>query len=645
ELDAAAVALDALVQCDAMTTRLPSVGPAAARPAAPRLSRNEFQTTESTQAFIERRLAGDAPEGARELYDQLFDDASGMTPLPEGAAPVDLEDDADSGVIDISGAGLDEATQARQELLKEYLRVQGLDPYGVLRVGHRADAAEISAALAERGSRFSRDYYARFNLVQDQSKLDAILSAYDSARTILLDDARRAALDRELAGGDLAEAGPTVDAELAFRAAQDLLARRQFPAAIARLQAAVAAAPQEPDYHAALGWAHWLGGGGDARAADLARPHLNQALALDPDHPAAHEYKGRINAVLGTDDLEALFHLERVLGLDPQRTEALTAAETIYLKRGEVQPLIRLIRRLLHHLQGRGPVEVSLWMKLAALHRDQLDDASGARSALNAARRIAPDDAAIATAIAELDRTRTDIGSDPWGALCQRWRRDLHAPGPGVELMTWATTHGRHDAAFLAASALVALGHDVPEAEAMYQRYRPRFVVRAQRSLPGELWALVRHPDDAPDIGALMELLAPAVHELMPMTLADLDVDDTTRVEDEELPDSFRRLRTYLSGLIGVPEPAVFIHPDFGSQLHVGAMAEPVLLAGDDALACPERAELAFRLARAMTFVWPGRAVGGSRPARVLKALTMATLAEASPHIAEQIAAAGDPDG
>jgi hypothetical protein len=184
---------------------------------------------------------------------------------------------------------------------------------------------------------------------------------------------------------------------------------------------------------------------------------------------------------------------------------------------------------------------------------------------------------------------------------------------------------------------MIALGHDDANAEAIYQRYRPRFVIRAQRSLPGELWSLVRHPDDSPEIGALMELLAPAAHALMPITEEELEVDDSMLVADDDLPESFRRLRGYLASLLGIGEPAVYVRTDFGRMLHVGALAEPVLLAGDDALANPERAELAFRLARAMTFLWPGRAVGGSRPARVLKSLTVALLAEAAPATAHEL--------
>jgi hypothetical protein len=54
-----------------------------------------------------------------------------------------------------------------------------------------------------------------------------------------------------------------------------------------------------------------------------------------------------------------------------------------------------------------------------------------------------------------------------------------------------------------------------------------------------------------------------------------------------------------------------------------------VLVAGDEALTAPERPDLVFRLARAMTFLSPGRAVGASRPGRVLKALVLAIVREA----------------
>ena len=164
-----------------------------------------------------------------------------------------------------------------------------------------------------------------------------------------------------------------------------------------------------------------------------------------------------------------------------------------------------------------------------------------------------------------------------------------------------------------------------------YDELRPRAVPRARTTLSRELWALLHHPDDEADIGALAELLAPAVHALHPITLADLAVDPAARLTDAELPPGFAALRTYMAELLGLPVPPVYAHPDFGADVHVGATQELVLLAGDDALTAPDRATLGFRLGRASTFLWPGRAIGASRPARTLRSLVMALFRETTP--------------
>jgi CheY-like chemotaxis protein len=646
ERDLLITSLDALARCDAITTRLPPVGAGqgSSGSGARRRPQPDLGRSESTDLFIERRLmAGTVPENSRRLYELLFEDSNVPLPLTDGDLPLELADGVpgaigvqDSGLVDMGVAAhviqqaQDEASAARRALLKEYLRIQGLDHYGVLLVDRRAGAAEIAAALAERQSRFAIEYYGRYDLGRDQAKLDEIRAAYEKAREVLLDDNRRHAFDRELAGGDLVDEAPSLDAEIAYRAAEDLMARRQYPAAIAKLSAAVAAAPNEADYHAVLGWAQWLAGTDEA-AADLARPHLNQALAINPDHAAAHDYRGRIDAALGTDHALAAFHLERALDLEPGRTDALAALEAIFLRRGDARPLERLYRRLLYRTQNRSsPTEVALWMRLGQLYREHLDDVDGARAAFTAAQKLAPANPSVAAALAELDRASRPLDHG-WDDLRARWRSDLLVPEPGLALFQAALAAERHDASFLVASALVATGAATPEAEALYQRHRPRFVIRAHRPLSAELWPQLRHADDGLELGALMEILAPVVRDLLPMSLDDLEVDETMRIGDGELPAGFLRMRSYLCGLLEVPTPVVYVRSDFGRQIHVGAVDPPVLLAGDDALAAPERGELAFRLARAMTYLWPGRAVGGSRPARLLKRVVLAVFADAAP--------------
>lgn len=600
------------------------------------------ELSEQSARFRARPTAADRDE----LYAMLFGDDSedsrvGALPLvaDESAVPDEVAG-RESGVIDVSGVQLgaagapqSEQARARRAVLEEYLRVQGCDHYEALRVPPAATAQQISGAVVERQRKFAPEYYARFDLGRDHGKLEEILRRYEVARATLLDDRKRRAYDQELAGGELAPSAPSLDAEIAFRAARTMMDRGDYTGAISKLNHAIKLSPDEPDYHAALGWAHFMRGGRGAHAADAARPHINHALSLNPDHALAHEYKGLVSIAIGGDIIEAIAHLELALDGDPTRAPAIEALAAARRQRGELRPLERKLRHVLHRCAGggHGKVEQKLWVALAELYRE-LDDLANARVAFESALRISPNDSALKAALADVI-----TGADGEGFfarsddLRRRWRDDPTQPAPGHQLFAMAVQAGRSDVAFLVASALVARGQapEGEDADAYYRRYRPKFVVRAQQPLDDALWDRLRHPDDDPAVGRLFDLLAPVIAEVAPLSADDLEIDDTTYISDDDLPADFRRVRAYVARVLGVPAPVVHMRTDFGHQIHVGALGEPVLLVGDDALAAPERLELAFRIGRAMTYVPPARALGGSRPARQLKSAMLGALASA----------------
>jgi tetratricopeptide (TPR) repeat protein len=405
------------------------------------------------------------------------------------------------------------------------------------------------------------------------------------------------------------------------------MARGQWALAAGHIKAVITRSPGEADYHAALGWAEWMAGGESPEAADAARPHLNQALAINPDHAAAHDYKGRISATLRSDDAEALFHLERAIELDPLRGHAVAAIEALLVERGELRRYEKVLKRLLFRLRGRGAAdEIKTWLRLAELYFEQLDDPKAGAGAVASARRINPHDAdVVRLAQRAAQRLRRDT-LEPFRA---EWRDSLD-PHSGAVLVHSASASGHLDAAFLAASTMVALGTAEPGMAAVYERQRVRSAIVPPRALDREHWALLRHQDDSVELGALMELVAPAVHALAPIALVDGDVDAGTRIDDADMPPVFARLRHVYAEMLGVPVAPVYARVELGAQIHVMASDPPVLIAGDEALTAPERPELVFRLARAMTFLWPGRAVGASRPGRVLRAIVLAVFREAS---------------
>ncbi|HSK03999.1 MAG TPA: tetratricopeptide repeat protein [Kofleriaceae bacterium] len=653
---AARFAVDAMMLCDAVQASIGEFGLGTiasgelpARPAAPlEGDRPPAAVPVEGPVVAGPDLDGPAPAGPAAavaavaaavdspLFDILFDDIGLGEIIDGGSMPISLPEmeeiqDEDSGVVSaeevvIASTEGDQASSARQALAAEHQRIQGADHYAVLLIGRRATGQEIEAAFTIRNGML--DHQARrVGEPRDRARVDEVRAAYAAARRVLCDERKRAAYDRELAGGELEGGVPlTIDTELGFRAAEELMGKGQWAQASEILRKVLERSPGEADYHAALGWAEWMAGGETPAAADAARVHLNAALEINPDHAGAHDHKGRIDAALHNDDAEALFHLERALDLDPGRREALAAIEGLLCARGELRRYERLLKRMLFRLRGRGtPAETHAWVRLGWLYLEHLADRQAAAAAAANARKLAPWDEDVAALVA-----RVEAPAAPATPVRAGWREALGDPHSGAALVQTTRASGHIDAAFLAASTMVALGTADPQMTAMYESRRVRAVVLPGKPLAREQWALLRHKQDTVELGGLIELVAPAVHAVAPMTLADSELDPTQRIDDADLPPAFRRLRDGCATLLGVDVPAVYSRVELGAQVHVVATDPAVLIAGDDALTAPERPELVFSLARAMTFLWPGRTVGGSRPGRVLRAVVMAVFREAS---------------
>ena len=636
----ARITLDSMLMCDAIVAKGVQLGLGARQPLA-KLRLGKLAPPPEPEPEPEPLPAAEANDG-EELFALLFDGELGEEDqkTKDGQRPLDFGelteiDPEDSGVVSVQDVKLvnknrEKAAAARQAIAAEYQRIQGADHYAVLLIDRDSDRDDVDAgfqvklALLERMTETVTDPH-------DRAKLDKIISRYSEARATLLDRGKRAAYDRDLAGGELVEGPPSIDTELHFRMAEELMAKRQWDQAIGLIRTVIANAPNEAGYHAALGWATWHAGNAQPAAADAAHGHLNHALAVNPDHPAAHDYKGRIDAALRVDDAVAVFHLERALDLDPQRGEALATLEGLLVARGELRRLERILKRLVFRLRGKThTIEAAAWARLARLYLEHLDDSAAAAAALGNARKLAPSHPEVIELAQRVERRRPP---EPPRA---GWREALDDASTGAALVTSTAAAGHADAAFLAASTMVALGTADDTMGALYEQHRLRSI-----ALPGgtagsvqlgpEDWALLRHKDDGVELGALLELVSPAVHALAPMTLADSDLDAGQRVTEPELPAVFARLKQQLTGLLGIGDGVpIYARTELGFQIHVVACDPPVLVAGDEALTAPERPDLVFRLARALTFLWPGRAVGASRPGRVLKAIVLAIVREAT---------------
>ena len=382
----ARIALDAMILCDAVEANVGDMGLAGAT-----LRDLKLPAAEPVVMTKPRTISTIKLSSGPALFDMLFDDIGLEL---DGAAPIEMPEEEDSGVVHLAevNAERDALTNTRKQMIVEHQRAKGADHYAVLMVNRRATAQEIDTASGIRANMLEHQEGILTD-PRDRAKIGELRELYAVARSVLLDDRRRAAYDRELAGGELVQVPPAIDTELNFRVAEELIGKRQWSQAINMIRTVISRSPGEADYHAALGWAEWNAGERAPEAADRARPHLNAALEINPDHAAAHDYKGQIDAALRSDDAEALFHLERALDLDPARIDAVQAVETLLFARGELRRYERILKRLLFRLRGRGTTaEAKAWARLARLYHDHLDDPQASAAAAANAKRISPKD-------------------------------------------------------------------------------------------------------------------------------------------------------------------------------------------------------------------------------------------------------------
>jgi hypothetical protein len=329
-------------------------------------------------------------------------------------------------------------------------------------------------------------------------------------------------------------------------------------------------------------------------------------------------------------DATAADHLEVVLDQEPTRAEALTALEAALGRRGEWRRLENVYRRLIHRLADDATERPLLvWWRLAELYRTRLHDNAAAQVAYERVAKLAPDDPRPRRALAELLRVATGHSHEAALALRETWRLEPEDPLPGRALFANHCGAGRWDAALVAASALACRGALDETSAAYLKQHRPRFLVRAHGTITNALVESMRHADDDPSLGAVLaEVFAVATPDI---ALNVLGVGPNDAVQANALPETLARALTYVSQVLDVNAPMVFVRADFGTEIHVGAARPPILLAGSQALHNRDVLALAFRLGRAMSYLWAGRALAGALPPAELKDYLGAALTLAQP--------------
>ncbi len=576
------------------------------------------------------------------LYEEIFgvDEISVVTsfPVPEPVEARPSADSEDELAIDIQledssavAAGTLSTAEARKLVVSTYLGIHDKSLYEILGVKRTAAPPQIRDAFERQVDKFKVENFTDCDLGLDHPKLEEINHLLRQTFEVLRNPAQRAAYDEELRTQEAAKSADPMEAESFFGQGLALLDQGQPGKAKKAFEKALNIDPDSADYYAHMAWATYSAAPDSPQALQLAYSQLDQALQINPDELLAHIFYGRICSAEDRVN-DGRDHLETALDLDPANEIAFNTLAAIHTANGDWKLLERQHRKVLQRLGNRQTERVLvLWKSLAQVYSQQLGDTESARTSLEVAAGIAPDDAEIIATLAELERP------DPkaWRESAEKLRSKIGAQptddAPLLELYRVFDAAGQHDGAFLAASVLAHRGQAADAVATFHGRFRPRFLIRTRQDVDAEIWSMLRHPDDDPQTGLLFEALA-----LLEVDF-DFELGDPpdlgSALGPKAQPAEFTRVLHYVCELLSLPLPPVHLLAGAAQPVALINPVAPVLVVNETLLNSTDTLELGVRLGRLAPYFWAGRAFGVTMHTKQLRNVLMGAMKVVAPKL------------
>jgi tetratricopeptide (TPR) repeat protein len=301
----------------------------------------------------------------------------------------------------------------------------------------------------------------------------------------------------------------------------------------------------------------------------------------------------------------ALDLFDRTLDVDPSQLEAFERIVTILTEAKDWSGLEQMYRKMIGRAGARGdtPLATLLNKQLGVVYRDRLGDHAAAIAVVQAAAALAPADEEAQAMLREL-LSLTGQASGAVAITLERVLKEPLDPRPYPALFDLLLAQGARDRALCVASAMNFLDVHHPAAAGFRQSYPQAALEGIVMDLEKFGYQQVLHPDLDPTLTEILEIVAPAVIDLV---LSRLSLRERVSYPGPALKghEWLGGMVTRAATILGAPAPRLYARKTPGPALAVAATKPPGLYVYTAALAGVSRDVLTFMIGKRVLELTP----------------------------------------
>lgn len=295
----------------------------------------------------------------------------------------------------------------------------------------------------------------------------------------------------------------------------------------------------------------------------------------------------------------------------PRALKAFADIDKILTAKRDWKSQERAYRQMIKRLPPGDRILVDLWHSLGEIYRSRLRQFQSAVAAYEIAQKLDPTNKSRREILAELyllsgpDQAEKAVQQHMEMLKLEPFKLDSYKALRKI----YMDTH-QYDKTWCVCNALAVLKKADPEEQQFYEQYKPRGFVKAKQRMTEDVWRRIYHPDENPFVSAIFGAIwqGPAMLRAYTHKQLDLKRKDRRQIETDQL--QFSKIFYYVTQVLGVPVPDVYLQPEQAGDIAVANTQDrgqiiPSFVVRASLLSNRPEKEIAFACARWLTFMRP----------------------------------------